>query len=318
VTDANLVLGYLNPDFFAAGEMTLERSLARQAIEKKIALPMGMGIEEAAEGILKVVNATMIRGIRLVSVERGYDPREFALVCFGGAGPVHAVSLAKELNIPKIIVPEAPGVNCALGLLMADFRHDYSQSFLHPMNRLDPERLTAAYRAIEEKATMQMQKEGVDEKDIVFSRSADMRYAGQGYELEVPLEHRDYGQQDIEKICETLGRIHEENYGYRMGAEAVEVVILRVTAVGILSKPKIKGEPFVGEDPTHALKDKRKVYMGGAERVIQIFDRKKLRCGNRVPSPSIIEQVDSTTVLFEGYSASVDQYRNLIIEKELA
>ncbi len=187
VSDANLVLGYLNPEFFAGGEMLLDVNLSKEAIIKKIADPMGLSLEEAAEGILKVVNATMIRGIRLVSVEKGYDPRELSLVCFGGAGPVHAVRLAQELNIPKIIVPEAAGVNCALGLLMADFRHDYSKTFLHLIKSLEPERLSLEFSTLEKKAFGQMVREGVPGKDIIFFRSADMRYQGQGYELEIPL-----------------------------------------------------------------------------------------------------------------------------------
>ena len=316
VTDANLALGYLNPNYFAAGEMTLDVERARNAIDQNIAGPMGLTTEQAAEGILRVVNATMIRGIRLVSVERGYDPRDFSLVCFGGAGPVHAVKLAQELNIPRILVPEAPGVNCALGLLMADFRHDYSRTFLHLVKDLPPERLVAQFAELEEEARRQMLEEGVPEGDIVFHRSGDLRFFGQGYELNVPLPRKDYSRQDLEDIATSFAAVHEEQYGYRMPPETTQIVNLRLTAIGLLTKPALQEEGEAGPDPAQASKGTRKVYMDGNHLEIPVFDRKRLRCGNRIKAPAIIEQVDSTTVVFAGYAATVDQYRNLIIERK--
>jgi len=316
VTDANLVLGYLSPKTFAAGEMKLSVQRALEAIEKNIAGPMGLGTEEAAEGILRVVNATMIRGIRLVSVERGYDPRDFSLVCFGGAGPVHAIKLAQELNIPKIVVPEAPGVNCALGLLMADFRHDYSHTFLHLIRDLDPLRLTEEFKVLERQAREQMSGEGVPEEDIVLHRSGDLRFFGQGYELNVPLAGKDYNRRDLEEIGGSFAGVHEEQYGYSMPPETVQIVNLRLTAIGLLSKPWLEEEREAGADPAQALRGTRVVFMEGKEVEVSVFDRKGLRCGNRIESPAIIEQVDSTTVLFHGYRATVDRYRNLIIEKK--
>jgi len=313
VTDANLALGYLNPDYFAGGEMALDVNLAREAIREKVAEPMKLGIEEAAEGILRVVNATMIRGIRLVSVERGYDPREFALVCFGGAGPVHAVKLAQELNIPTVVVPPGPGVNCAFGLLMADFRHDYSQTFLHIVSSLDPARLSSEYHALEAKATAQMVEEGVPAKDIVFRRAADLRYRGQGYEIERPLPNKEYGLADLLDICRDFGRAHHDSYGYSLDPETVEVVNLRLTATGLLEKPDVREEIRGGVDPGKALKGTRRVYMDGEFLGVPVYERKQLACGNVIESPAIVEQADSTTVLFKGSRAAVDTYRNLMI-----
>jgi len=316
VTDANIVLGYLNPEYFLGGEMKLNVDLAKQAIMEKVAKPMGLPLEQAAEGITRVVNSTMMRGIRMVSVERGYDPRDFTLVCFGGAGPVHAVKLAQELNIPKLIVPEGPGVNCALGLLMADFRHDYSQTFLHLMGTLDPARLTQGFRALEEKAMDQMIHEGVPEKDVILLRSLDLRYLGQGYELEVQAPNVNYEKKDLEALAQELSRVHHEKYGYTMAANTVEIVNLRLTAIGGLSKPEIKEEAPAGKDPGGALKENRRIFMDGKFVKAAIYERKKLKCGNEMKAPAIIEQLDSTTVLFEGYKATVDRYRNLIIERE--
>ena len=316
VSDANAVLGYLNPEFFANGDMGLDIEGAKKAIYEHIAKPMDLTVEEAAEGILKVVNATMVRGIRMVSVERGHDARKFALVCFGGAGPVHAVALAKQMNIQKLIVPEAPGVNCALGLLMADFRHDYSKTFLHNLWNLDSAALSKEYAQMEQGALMQLVEEHVHENDIIFHRSADLRYKGQGYELELSIPNIDqYSAEDLRTICRDYSNTHKDKYGYAMEDEFVEIVNIRLTAIGLLSKPKLAEEPYVGEDCSAAIKGMRRVYMDGTYKEINIYDRRKLRHGNKIFSPAIVEQADSTTVLFEGYDAIVDKYRNLIIEQ---
>ncbi len=315
VSDANAVLGYLSPDCFAAGEMTLDTSLARRVIGEKIAGPMNLTVEEAAEGILRVVNATMTRGIRLVSVEKGFDPREFTLVSFGGAGPLHAVSLAKEMNMGKIIVPEAPGVNCAIGLLMADFRHDYSKTFLRALKALPPEDINDEFAVLEEEAASQMREEGVPERDIVLLRSADFRFAGQGFEITMPVSSGCYKKADISDIAESFSVMHEEKYGYRMDVDTVEVVTLRLTSLGVMKKPDIKPEDFDGETPEKALKNSRKVYMQGRYMDAKIYDRQRLRHGNRVYAPAIIEQPDTTTVLFPGYMAEVDRFRNLVITR---
>ena len=316
VTDANIILGYLNPNYFLGGEMKLQVELSKEVIERRVAKPMGLTLEQAAEGIIRVVNATMIRGIRMVSVERGYDPRDFTMVCFGGAGPVHAVKLAQELNIPKLIVPEGPGVNCALGLLMADFRHDYSQTFLHLLGTLEPVRLTQGFRTLEEKAIEQMIREGVPEKDVLLLRSLDLRYLGQGYELEIPAPNINYEKNDLLALALELNRVHHEKYGYSMSPDTVEIVNLRLTAIGGLSKPEMKEERPAGKDPGAALKELRKIYMEGQFVEAAIYERKKLKCGNEIKAPAIIEQLDSTTVLFKGYQAKVDQFRNLIVERE--
>jgi len=313
VTDANLALGYLNPAYFVGGEMSLDVDLARRAIREKVAGPMGLSLEEAAEGIIRVVNATMIRGIRLVSVEKGYDPREFTLVCFGGAGPVHAVKLAQELNIKRILVPEGPGVNCALGLLMADFRHDYSQTFLHLLNQVGPGQLEKAFAGLEERAKAQMLADGLSEDTVVFHRSADLRYQGQGYEIEVAFPEAITEGKDIRKTSCDFSRLHEEKYGYAMASESVEIVNLRLVAVGLLEKPEIKAEEPTGPDSRAALKGRREVYMDGRLREVPIYERSRLKCGMEIDSPAIIEQLDSTTVVFPGFRTAVDRYRNLMI-----
>jgi N-methylhydantoinase A len=313
VTDANLVLGYLNPEGFAAGEMRLDLGRARAAVARRIATPLGLSVEEAAEGIVRVVNATMLRGIRLVSVERGFDPRQFALMCFGGAGPVHAVRLAQELGIPLVVVPESPGVACALGLLMADFRHDYSQTFLRRLTDLDPAQLDEAYAALEGRATRQMAAEGLAPEAIAFRRSADLRYAGQGYELEVTVPAGPYHASSLTALAEAFGRLHRQQYGYAMAPHTVEMVNLRLSAVGLRPKPALRAEVSGPPDPADACTGRRRIYMDGAFLDAPVYARARLRCGMRVDGPAIVEQADSTTVLPPGSWGLVDRYRNLLI-----
>jgi N-methylhydantoinase A len=258
----------------------------------------------------------MIRGIRLVSVERGFDPRDFALVCFGGAGPVHGVRLAQELNMPKLLVPGGPGVTCALGLLMADFRHDYSQTFISPVVSLDPSRLNAAFEAIESRARVQMIAEGFAEGGVQFTRAADMRYGGQGYEIEIGLPNDRFDKNMMQRICVDFGRLHRDNYGYEMSADTVEIVTLRLSVIGSRLKPEFLQEPAGAEDPASAYKSHRRVFMDGKFLDIPIYERGRLASGMRVKAPAIVEQVDSTTVLFPGYALEVDSYRNLIIEQK--
>jgi N-methylhydantoinase A len=223
------------------------------------------------------------------------------------------VRLAQELRIPKIIVPEAAGVTCALGLLMADFRHDYSQTFFHPLKDILPESLLSEFIALEKKATAQMVHEGIPEKDIFFSRSANMRYQGQGYELEVPLLEKNYDKNDLLEICNEFGRLHKDAYGYIMSPESAELVNLRLTVIGRLSKPEIKTENYAGKDSNNALKETREVFMEGSYKMVPVYERKLLKFGNIIQAPAIVDQVDSTTVIFDG-RASVDKYRNLIID----
>ena len=206
VTDANLLLGRLSPEAFLGGRMVLDVGLARKAIRERIADPLGLSLEEAAEGIVRVVNAGMIKGIRVVSVAKGYDPREFTLVTFGGAGPLHAAELAAELNIPKVLVPIAPGVTSALGLLMADLRHDLVRTVLLTSSEATPSDLGAIYSELEAAALAQMDREGVDRDEVSLVRTADVRYLGQGYELEVPVSGGEVTESELHSDIRPLPR----------------------------------------------------------------------------------------------------------------
>ena len=313
VTDANLVLDRLNPAYFLGGEMQVDREAALKAIEQQLAGPLGMDPLEVAEGIIKVVNANMVRGMRFVSVEKGYDPREFALVCFGGNGPVHGAELAEELGAPEVIVPFAPGVNCAYGLLMADFRHDYVRTWVRKLSEVRASEINAIYGELEALARRRMTEDEVPDSDIVINRSLDLRYHGQGYELEVPVASGRITGKQLKAIENRFHSLHRKSYGFSRRDEATEIVNLRMAAFGLVSKPDLPKERLGDDNSRRALKERRPVFLRGKYHNAAIYDREKLHPGARFRGPAIVEQRDSTTLLFPGHAAHVDAFRNIII-----
>ena len=313
VTDANLVLGRLNPDFYVGGEMSLDTARAEKAVREHVADPLGMTLQQAAEGILQVVNANMIRGIRRVSVERGYDPRQFSLMAFGGGGPLHATQLAAELNIPKVVVPLTPGVNSAVGIIIADFRYDYSKTFLCHSSKTEPSELESAFVELEERAISEMMSDHLGPEKVVFKRSADMRYLGQGYEMEIPLPSGRITQEGLAELSQSFHKHHFKAYGYSQPDEETELVYLRLSAVGQIPKPEFAKYPLAGLDPSKAHKGMRKVHLNGTDIEAALYDRGLLKAGNKVTGPAVIEQFDSTTLLDRNQTAYVDEYLNLIV-----
>ena len=315
VTDANLVLGRLSADGFLGGGLALDEEQARRAIGERVATPLGLGLEEAAEGIVRVVNAGMIKGIRVVSVARGYDPREFTLVTFGGAGPVHAGELAAELDIPRVLVPVAPGVTSALGLLMADLRHDYVRTVLLSPGEASLADLNAGYEQMEAEATAQMRRDGVERESVIMARTADVRYLGQGYELEVAVTEDRLGAEEIQTMSVMFHEAHRQTYGYATLDRPLEIVNLRVTATATLARPEPEAAPLGGvPDPPGARRGERRVYFQGQSELATLFDRTRLTPGDVVNGPAIVEQLDSTTVVWPDQRATVDAFGNLVLE----
>ena len=316
VTDANLVLGRLNPKRFLGGRMELDVGRARTAIAEGVAEPLGLGVEECAEGIVRVVNASMIKGIRVVSVAKGYDPRDFCLVAFGGAGPVHSAELAEEMDIPRVLVPVAPGVTSALGLLMTDLRHDFVRTVLLSGDGLTDEELGARFAEMEDEALERMRQEGVAAGDVTLVRLSDIRYAGQGYELEVPVPSGTLNEAEMEGLSERFHEAHRQMYGYATRDRPLEVVNLRVTALTTLPRPSLVPVELNGrKDPDAAREPDRNVYFRGRSVPTPIYHRILLRPGDVVNGPAIIEQEDSTTVVWEGQTSTVDAYSNLLLER---
>ena len=316
VTDANLVLGRLSPDAFLGGEMSLHLDKAREAITNRLSDPLGLSLEEAAEGIIRVVNANMIKGIRVVSVAKGYDPREFTLVTFGGAGPVHASELAAELDMPRVLVPIAPGVTSALGLLMADLRHDLVRTVLQTSENLDAGRLSDLYATMDSEAYEQMAKEGIPKEEATLIRLADVRYLGQGFEIEVPVSSGSLGDKELDKVYDLFHDAHKRLYGYDQKGSQLEVVNIRVTALATLPQPGLEAAPLNGRtDPIDASAGTRDAYFSGEWVSTALYDRSKLRPGDSVNGPAVVEQLDSTTVIWPAQTARVDEYGNLILER---
>ena len=314
ITDANLILGRLNPGYFIGGEQTLYPELAEQAIQR-IADRLGMGLLEAANGIIEIANASMVGAIRLVSVQRGFDPRDFVLVAFGGAGPVHANALARELDIPRVLVPPSPGVTSAMGLLVSDLKHVFVRSMIRSLAEVDWSAVNAAFAELEARARAVLDAEGVSASDVSFQRDMDMRYIGQSYELRVAVPERDLSGSDIDLVASGYYREHERAYGYATPTEPCEVVNLRLTAVGSIRQPHWRTLESGGADASGAIKSEREVYFpeSAAKVTCKIYDRYGLLAGNIVEGPAIVEQMDSTVVVHPGYAAEVDGFGNLLI-----
>lgn len=314
ITDANLVLHRLDPDHFLGGEMHLDEEAAYRAIKEKCADPLGLDVVEVALGIVEIANTAMANALRRISVQRGHDPRDFVLVAFGGAGPVHANRLAVELDIPTVLVPMSPGTTSAMGLLVTDLKHDYSTTLIQRADRLDVEMVSRLYREMEDRGKKALLAEGMEHSSIGFERQVDMRYVGQSYELSIPL-----GDGKVEDALERmLQRFHEEHdrsYGFAASDEPVEIVTLRHTAVGSIAKPKLHELPERNGDVSAARRAVRQVFFAEAGGFVDCpsYDRYQLAAGGVIEGPAIVEEMDSTTVIQPGFLAEVDRYGNLLI-----
>jgi N-methylhydantoinase A len=310
VTDANLVLGRLNPDNFLGGEIGLDVELAKKAIQERCADRLGMPVVEVANAIVEIANAAMVNAVRLVSVQRGFDPREFVLVAFGGAGPAHANRLAAETEMPRVLVPMSPGIFSALGLLVTDLKHEYSATLIRRTEGLDAAEVEQAFAGLEAHGREALGREGVADGQIEMVRAVDMRYVGQSYELTVPLED---GRFTVE-VAARFHREHDRAYGYSAPSEPTELVNVRLTALGKIAKPRLR-EVGVGSGAS-ARQGSRAVYFAetGGFADTPVYDRYGLGAGQVVAGPAVVEELDSTTVIHPGYRATVDRYGNLLVE----
>ena len=314
VTDANLVLGRINTSI-AGGAVALDIDAARDALQEKIAAPLDLSLEEASSGITMIVNNSMMGAIRNVSVERGYDPREFTLVAFGGAGPMHALGVAQLLGIRNVVVPRNPGVSSAYGLLVADFKNDYARTFIQKPPDYDLEAMEKVYRELEEEALYWLNQEGLPQQARSLLRSADMRYTHQGFEVATDLKGGSLDEKSIEGLLDEFHRRHKQLFGFSLD-QPVEVVTLRVSALGTLGAarmPRLTGKPVPAEK---AIKEQRPVFFQelGAPVLCDIFKRSMLSPDSIVQGPSILEGVDSTVVINPGWQGRIDEYGNCILQ----
>jgi len=312
VTDANLVLGRLAPETFLGGRMALDPEAARRALEQYCAGPTGLDVIAAANGIVEIVNASMVGAIRLVSVQRGYDPRAFTLVAFGGAGPLHANALADALAMPVAVIPPQPGVASAAGLLLADLTHDFMMTHVTRLEAADPEELTRLYRRFEREGAEIIADEAIA-AHARFARTMDLRYVGQSYELRVPVPDGVLGPASLREIAERFHAEHERSYGFAAPGEPVELVNVRLTAIGDVAKPRAPRatESSVGPAP---VRGRRPVFFSDTGFIdTPTYDRAYLGPGHRLAGPAIVEQTDSTTVIHPGYAGVVDLQGNILI-----
>ncbi len=313
VTDANLLLGYLGEDNFLGGRMALDVARARTAMEDGVAKPLGMNVEDAAEGVVRIINVKMEEAIKAISTMRGYDLRDFMLVAFGGAGPLHAGQMARNLGMRGVIVPLYPGVNSAIGLLQADVRHDYAVSRMTLITEVGPEEVAARLKSLADEARAELKAEGFKAREIVIEYAIDMRYAGQGYELTVPLASGRVTKKTLAEIRDTFDATHLGLFGHSGPEEPVEVVTYRVTGIGKLPEVRMPTFRRAGTALKDAYLGTRRARFDGAAVETAVYQRERLDVGHEVKGPAVIEQLDSTIVIHPGQVARVDRFKNLLI-----
>ena len=315
VTDANLLLGRLLPDRFLGGRIALDRDRV-VGLMQALAGQINTDAHQTALGINRVVNANMEQAIRKISLERGYDPRLFTLVPFGGAGPMHACELAQELGIPRILVPSNPGILSALGVAIADIVKDYSRTVMLRGADLDRSRIDEEFQGMEGQARTEMAGEGLDVDKMAARRFLDVRYVGQSFELTVDYPSRPTKTDLAKVIGDNFYKAHLRRFGYADRAEPVEVVNLRLKLEVAMEKPSVQPQSTGAADSAHALIGEAEVVFQEGALASPLYQRDQLTCGNTVSGPALIIQMDSTTVLTPGWDGVVDPFGNLLLEPE--
>jgi N-methylhydantoinase A len=315
VTDANLMLGILHPTHLLGGRLAVDRGLSVAAVEA-LAGRLGLGPMETAQGILSIVTANMAKAIRVISVQRGHDPRDYTLMAFGGAGPLHAARLARELEMRRVLVPRNPGILCAMGLLLTDLRADFAVTRLTPLAEAALAPMAAAFADLAAQAEAWFAREGVAPADRRLTRSIDMRYAGQNYELPIPLPELPPGPALLAALAEGFAAAHARAYGFTAAEEPVQLVTFRLEATGLVPKARLEPAPLGPAEADAARIGTRRSFLpeAGGFTEVPVYDRARLAPGHAFPGPAIIEQMDSTTLVLPGMAARVDGFGNLILE----
>ena len=315
VTDANVLAGRINPEYFLGGEIPLDVKKAETAL-KPIADAFKMSLEQAAMGVIRIADANMINALKLVSVRRGYDPRDFVLIAFGGGGPMHAGALMRELRVNKVIIPTEPAVFSAWGMLMTDLRRDYIRTLITRTDQVEPKRLNSIYLEMDEQAMQDLAAEGVKKGEMVVERFADMRYSGQEHTVKVRLPSGKISQAEMPQINERFHTQHEQTYTFRLETP-VELVNYHITALGRVKKPEVRKLDGGKGKIDDARKGARRVNfdeLGFQEAAI--YERNLLPVGKAVVGPAVIEEPASTTVVFPDQQLTRDDYGFLHIEKK--
>ncbi len=321
VTDANVVLQTLNPHYLLGGRMPVRQDLARTAIAG-LAEKLGMDTMATAQGIISVVTANMAKAIRVISVQRGHDPRDYTLVAFGGAGPLHAARLARALDIGRILVPRSPGILCAMGLLLTDLRADFAATRLMALGAAAVPAMVELFAGLAAQSAHWFTHEAIAPEARRLTRTVDMRYAGQNYELPIAVPDGPITAATLDQLAERFAAAHHRLYGFTAEGETVQLVTFRVEATGMVPKASFQPRPERGPDASAAIIATREVWLpeasfpaAGGFVACPVYDRDKLDAGNRIAGPAIVEQMDATTVILPGMTGRVEPYLNLILEQ---
>jgi len=317
VTDANLLLGYLDKDYFLGSEMKVNEQKAREAVKRVIAEPLGMSEVEAAAGIFRIINQNMADAAKVVSVQRGHDPREYALVSAGGACSIHACKIAEEVGSTTVIVPRAASVFCALGMLECDIRLDTLKTWHAVIPGIDLAQFNEVIEQAEKQALAELLQEGVERERASLVRHLDMRYVGQHHEVSVEIPSACViEEKHLPVIAEAFHKAHEKLYTYSTPENPMEIMNLRITAVGAVDKTGLFERPLGKADPSKASKGGRKAFFEESGGLVEapVFDRDLLAPGNRIPGPAIIEERITTIVVHPGWDARVDGFENVVME----
>ncbi len=313
ITDCNLALGLLSADNFLGGRMRLDAARAQVAIGTQVGQPLGLSVAQAAEGIIRIIDVKMQEAIKAISTMRGHDLRDFMLLAFGGAGPLHAGRIARDLGMAGVIVPLYPGVFSAIGLMMSDVKHDYIRSRMTPLAELAGDAVEATFAPLAREALDELCRDGFAADRIRLDRALDMRYAGQGYEITIPCDEDALRCGGIAALRRRFDDTHRQMFGHMAPDQAVEVVSYRLRGVGMVSAPPMPKFKPVGAKPSDALREHRQVRFDGASVGCPVYQRERLDVGTALRGPAILDQFDCTTVVCPGQTARVDAWKNVII-----
>jgi N-methylhydantoinase A len=309
VTDADLILGLLNPENFAGGQLSLDLQAARDSVREKIAEPLGIDVEEAALGIRNVIDSKMAGSVRTVSIKEGYDPRRFALIAFGGAGPAHAGNVAEEIGMKKIVFPHNPGTVSSLGCMLSDLKHTYTRSVITTLGRMDTDRISEIVDDLVEEGRRDLEVENIPPSRRHFSLSFDLRYEGQAYNLNVESPKAEFTHETAEAIADRFERRHRDRYGFVDENNPIELVNVRITASGHIEDPDLErpvpasGDPMVGEREVLLERD--------ATASVPYYEWDRLGSGDKIGGPCIVESSNSTAWIPTEYDGRVDEYGNI-------
>ena len=289
-TDADLVLGYLNADFFAGGMVKLDKGKAEKAIQKKIAMNLEMSVLDAAAGMYRIINNNMAQGVREITVERGYDPREFLFIVAGGAGPVHSSEICRELDIPLFLVPNVSSIFCAAGMLLGDLKHDYIRSYYAPFGKVERKRFLSLFKEMKDEGVKSLtEEEGVTADRIFFYPVLDMRYVGQYHEVQLECDWNDVMEYNLEGIFELFHKEHNRRFGYSLKEEhtPMELINIRLRVIGRTTRPMFLSDGSAAAAAAPVRKAKRKVYIPGSKKMreVQVYDGDQPNFGSTIKGP---------------------------------